>query len=97
MEYHIIQIVRFAVCFLTLIAAGVVIFKADDNALLRRFSAAGGVGIVWFNEPIGNWLYLIFGGLLESLLALMGVGFVVILVAVIMLFPLIFVVRWLIH
>lgn len=97
MEMHLIMIMRFLVCFIALVAGGVVMFKADDRAWMRRSAAVLGVAAVIFNEKIGSWLYLVVGGLIESSIALMGVGFVVILAAVIMLFPLIFVVRWLIH
>lgn len=97
MEMHLIMIMRFLVCFIALVAGGVVMFKADDRAWMRRSAAVLGVAAVIFNEKIGSWLYLLVGGLIESSIALMGVGFVVILAAVIMLFPLIFVVRWLIH
>ena len=97
MEMHLIMIMRFLVCFIALVAGGVVVFKADDRAWMRRSAAVLGVAAVIFNEKIGSWLYLVVGGLIESSIALMGVGFVVILAAVIMLFPLIFVVRWLIH
>ena len=97
MEMHLIMIMRFLVCFIALVAGGVVMFKADDRAWMRRSAAVLGVAAVLFNEKIGSWLYLVVGGLIESSIALMGVGFVVILAAVIMLFPLIFVVRWLIH
>lgn len=97
MEQHIIQIVRFAVCFLALIAAGAIMIKADDRAWMRRSAAAVGVAVVIFIEKIGNWLFLILGGLIESAIAFMGVGFVLILAAVIMLLPVIIVIRWLIH
>ena len=97
MEAHIVMIVRFAVCLLALIFATALMIKADDNALLRRTAAAGGAAIVLFNERIGNAAYLILGGILESAIALMGVGFVLILAAVIMLLPLIFVARWIFH
>ena len=97
MEMHLIMIMRFLVCFIALVAGGVVMFKADDRAWMRRSAAVLGVAAVIFNEKIGSWLYLLVGGLIESSIALMGVGFVLILAAVIMLFPLIFVVRWLIH
>ena len=97
MEMHLIMIMRFLVCFIALVAGGVVVFKADDRAWMRRSAAVLGVAAVIFNEKIGNWLYLILGGLIESAIAFMGVGFVLILAAVIMLFPLIFVVRWLIQ
>ena len=97
MEIHLIMIMRFLVCFFALVAGGVVMFKADDRAWMRRSAAVLGVAAVIFNEKIGSWLYLLVAGLIESSIALMGVGFVLILAAVIMLFPLIFVVRWLIH
>lgn len=97
MEFHLIMIMRFLVCFTALVAGGLVMFKADDRAWMRRSAAVVGVAAVIFNEEIGNWLYQIAGGLIESALALTGVGFILILAAVIMLFPLIFVVRWLIH
>ena len=97
MEIHLIMIMRFLVCFIALVAGGVVVFKADDRAWMRRSAAVLGVAAVIFNEKIGSWLYLILGGLIESAIAFMGVGFVLILAAVIMLLPVIIVIRWLIH
>lgn len=61
MEAHIIDIVRFATCLLTLIIAVVAMIKADDNNAMRRLSAVLAAVIVYFNEQIGLMVYLLIG------------------------------------
>ena len=97
MEAHIIDIVRFATCLLTLIIAVVAMIKADDNNAMRRLSAVLAAVIVYFNEQIGLMVYLLIGSALETLIAISGVGLVLILTIVIMLLPIIGVIRWLVH
>lgn len=97
MEAHIIEIVRFAVCMLAILMAAVLMVKADDSNAMRRLSAASGIGLIYFNEQIGTILYLLIGSALETLMAAMGVTFVLILAAVVMIFPLVALVRWVIH
>ena len=43
MESHIINIVRFATCITIFVVCIILMFKADDNNLMRRLSAAFGV------------------------------------------------------
>lgn len=40
MESHIINIVRFATCITIFVVCIILMFKADDNNLMRRLSAA---------------------------------------------------------
>ena len=97
MEAHIISIVRFAVCLLTLIIAAVAMFKADDNNAMRRLSAALAAVIIYFNEQIGEKVYLTIGSIMEALAATAGLGFVLALLIVIVLLPFIIVLRKFVH
>ena len=54
MEMHIIDIVRFATCILSLIIAIVAMIKADDNNAMRRLSALLAGVLISFNEQIGS-------------------------------------------
>lgn len=97
MEEHIIHIVRFAVCLLSLITAIVAMMKADDNNAMRRLSAILAGVLIFFNEQIGSLAYLTIGSTIETLLATAGVGFVLTFAVVVMIFPIIIIVRWLTH
>ena len=97
MEAHIINIVRFAVYSFSLITAIVAMIKADDNNAMRRLSAVLAAVLIYFNEQIGSMAYLTIGSTIEALVATAGVGFVLILAAVVMLFPFIGILRWLTH
>lgn len=97
MEVHIIEIVRFAVCIISILAAVILMIKADDNNAMRRLVVAFSVLLVYFNEQIGVMGYLLIGSTIETLIAAMGVTFVIILAAVVMLFPLVALFRWVIH
>lgn len=97
MEYHIIEIVRFAVCILSLAGGLVVMIKSGDRNALRRITALLSIGLIYFNEQIGQLVYLALGSTIETLIASLGVVFVISLTAVIALFPIIAVVRWLTH
>lgn len=97
MEVHIIEIVRFAVCIISILAAVILMIKADDNNAMRRLVAAFSVLLVYFNKQIGVMGYLLIGSTIETLIAAMGVTFVIILAAVVMLFPLVALFRWVIH
>lgn len=97
MEAHIIEIVRFAVCIISILVAVVLMIKADDNNAMRRLALAFSALLVCFNEQIGAMGYLLIASTIETLIAAMGVTFVIILVAVVMLFPLVALFRWVIH
>ena len=97
MEDHIINIVRFAVCLLSLIAAVVAMMKADDNNAMRRLSAVLAAVLIFFNEQIGSMAYLMIGSTIETLLATAGIGFVLTFAVVLMFFPIIIIIRWLTH
>lgn len=97
MEVHIIEIVRFAVCIISILAAVILMIKADDNNAMRRLVVAFSVLLVYFNEQIGVMGYLLIGSTIETLIAAMGVTFVIILAAVVMLFPLVALFRWVLH
>ena len=92
MEMHIIDIVRFATCILSLIIAIV-----DDNNAMRRLSALLAGVLISFNEQIGSIVYLLIGSSIELLIATAGVGFVIVLTVVIMVLPILAVIRWLTH
>ena len=97
MEQHIIEIVRFAVCIIAILAAILLMVKADDNNIMRRLAVAFAVLLVYFNEQIGEMTYLLIGSTLEALMAAMGVMFVVVLAVTIMILPLVALFRWVIH
>lgn len=96
MEYHIIEIVRLVTC-VTALAIGVAVMIKADGILLRAVTAAASIAAIYFNEYLGHLVYLAIGSALEALIASLGVTFVISLVAVIALFPVIAVVRWLIN
>ena len=95
MEMHIIDIVRFATCILSLIISLVAMIKADYNHEMRRLSALLAGVLKLFNEQIGSMVYLLIGSSIELLIATAGVGFVIVLTAVIMVLPILAVIRWL--
>lgn len=97
MEEHIINIVRFAVCLLSLIAAIVAMVKADDNNAMRRLVAILAAIIILFNEQVGEGVYFVIVSTIETLLALSGVGFVLVVAVIFMLLPIFILIRWLIH
>lgn len=97
METHIINIIRFAVCICTLTIAVISMIKADDNNAMRRFSAALAGVLIYFSEKISVMIYLLIGSAIETLIAVSGVGFVLILAVVLMLLPLLAAFRWLVH
>lgn len=94
MEQHIIEIVRFAVCIMAILVAIVLMIKADDNNLMRRLAFAFAAFLVYCNEQIGVMTYLLIGSTLETLMAAMGVTFVIVLAVVIMVLPLVALFRW---
>lgn len=97
METHIIEIVRFLVCLASVVTAVAVMIKVDDNDMARRLAAGVAAGVVLFNRQIGSLVYLLLGSVLETLIAAIGVVFVIVLLAAIALFPLIVSIRWIIH
>ena len=97
MEEHIIDIVRFVTCCMMLATGLVLMIKADDNNAMRRLSVILAIVLIRFNEQIGAAVYLMLGSTIETVIAAAGVGFVIILVVVIMLFPLMAAFRWLRH
>lgn len=97
MEAHIISIIRFALYMTALIGGVILMVKADDRAALRRITAVAAAAAVYFNEVLGAGAYLLIGSTLETLVAGMGVLFVLILIAVIVLLPVILAAHYLIH
>lgn len=97
METHIIEIIRFTVYVLTVVLGLICMIKAQDRSVFRLFSGAAAAVTVGFNVQISQVLYLILGSALETLFAAMSVGFIILLAAVIMLFPLLAAARWLIR
>ena len=94
MEQHIIEIVRFAVCIMAILVAIVLMIRADDNNIRRRLAVAFAALLVYFNEQIGVMTYLLIGSTLETLIAAMGVTFVIIIAVVIMILPVVVLFRW---
>lgn len=97
MEAHIISIVRFMVCFLSLSAAIVAMLKADDNNAMRRLSAVLAAVLIYFNEQIGSMAYLTVVSTLEAAAATASVGFIIAGLVVLMLLPFILVILKLVH
>lgn len=96
-EMKLVAIVRFAVTLAALIFGIVVTLRSDDNGALRRISCLLSAVLIYFNEEIGEWVYLTLGAAIETVLTVMGVGFTLVLGAVVMLLPLIFTIRYLTH
>lgn len=97
MEAHIIEILRFIVYIVAILIAVALMIKAGDNNAMRRLSVAFAVLLVYFNEQISIMTYLIIGSILETLMAVLGVIFVVILAVTVMVLPLIALFKWVIH
>lgn len=97
MEAHIILIVRFLTCVLATVVAIVLMVRADDNQVMRIVTAFGASALIYFNKTIGQMFYLVLGSTIEALLALMGVGFVLLLGACVMVFPVVLLMKSLIH
>lgn len=96
-EMKLVAIVRFAVILAALIFGITVTLRSDDNGALRRISCVLSALLIYFNEEIGSWVYLTLGATIETILTVMGVGFTLVLGAVLMLLPLIFTIRYLTH
>lgn len=96
-EMKLVAIVRFAVILAALIFGIAVTLRSDDNGALRRISCVLSALLIYFNEEIGSWVYLTLGATIETILTVMGVGFTLVLGAVLMLLPLIFTIRYLTH
>lgn len=94
MEQHIIDVIRFGFCISSLAIAVAAMVKADDNNAMRRLTAALEAVIIFFNEQIGQTVYLLIGSTIEVLIAMMGLGFVLIAGIVIMLLPALAALRW---
>ena len=97
MEEHIITIVRFLTCVVSLVGAIIIMVRADDNQVTRVSAAFIAAAMIYFNQEIGRVFYLVLGSAIESLLALMGVGFVLLLGFVLMVLPLALLFRFLVH
>lgn len=97
MEMHIIEIVRFVVCIMSVFVAILLMVKADDNTAMRRMSLILAVILIFFNKQIGCMTYLLIGSTVETLITVMGLTFVLIIGLVIMLFPIIALLKWVIH
>lgn len=97
MEAHIINIVCFMVCSLSLITAIVAMIKADDNNAMRRLSAVLAAVLIYFNEQIGSMAYLTVVSTLEAVATTASVGFILTCLVVLMLLPFIIVILKLVH
>ena len=96
MEAHIINIMRFGICILTLgISVRAMIRTASPK--IRRLTAVLAAVLIFFNEKAGEAAYLIFGSLLEMTAAVVALGFVLVAGIMIMLLPAVGLIRWLTH
>ena len=96
MEAHIINIMRFGLCILTL-AVSVRVMIRTASPKIRRLTAVLAAVLIFFNEKAGEAAYLIFGSLLEMTAAVVALGFVLIAGIMIMLLPAVGLIRWLTH
>ena len=96
MEAHIINIMRFGICILTL-AVSVRAMIRTTSPKIRRLTAVLAAVLIFFNEKAGEAAYLIFGSLLEMTAAVVALGFVLIAGIMIMLLPAVGLIRWLTH
>lgn len=93
MEAHIIQIMRFAICMLTMFVSVPAIFRARTPKV-RRLTAILAAFLIFFNERAGVAAYLILRAMLEMLAALAVLGFFLIAGATLMILPIAGVIRW---
>lgn len=97
MEMHIIEIVRFAVSIMSVLAAILLMIRADNDTAMRRLTVVLAAVLIFFNKQIGCMIYLLIGSTLESIIAVMGLTFILIVGLVIMLFPILALLKWIIH
>ena len=96
MEAHIINIMRFGICILTL-AVSVRAMIRTASPKIRRLTAVLAAVLIFFNEKAGEVAYLVFGSLLEMTAAVVALGFVLVAGIMIMLLPAVGLIRWLTH
>ena len=96
MEAHIINIMRFGICILTL-AVSVRAMIRTASPKIRRLTAVLAAVLIFFNERAGEAAYLVFGSLLEMTAAVVALGFVLVAGIMIMLLPAVGLIRWLTH
>jgi hypothetical protein len=96
MEAHIINIMRFGICILTL-AVSVRVMIRTASPKIRRLTAVLAAVLIFFNEKAGEAAYLIFGSLLEMTAAVVALGFVLVAGIMIVLLPAVGLIRWLTH
>lgn len=96
MEAHIINIMRFGICILTL-AVSVRAMIRTASPKIRRLTAVLAAVLIFFNEKAGEAAYLVFGSLLEMTAAVVALGFVLVAGIMIMLLPVVGLIRWLTH
>ena len=96
MEAHIINIMRFGICILTL-AVSIRAMIRTASPKIRRLTAVLAAVLIFFNEKAGEAAYLVFGSLLEMTAAVVALGFVLIAGIMIMLLPAVGLIRWLTH
>ena len=96
MEAHIINIMRFGICILTL-AVSVRAMIRTASPKIRRLTAVLAAVLIFFNEKAGEAAYLVFGSLLEMTAAVVALGFVLVAGIMIMLLPAVGLIRWLTH
>lgn len=93
MELHLIAIFRFIVCLFALIGGLVLMVKADESHVFRFISGGGACLLMYFNETIGNYLYLAVGSTIEALVVSFGVALVVTAGVAVVALPLVLVAR----
>ena len=96
MEAHIINIMRFGICIMTL-AVSVRAMIRTASPKIRRLTAVLAAVLIFFNEKAGEAAYLVFGSLLEMTAAVVALGFVLVAGIMIMLLPAVGLIRWLTH
>ncbi len=95
MEAHLIDIIRFVICMLSLVTAAAVMIRADDNNVLRRIAPVTAAVPICFNMQIGEVVYQILCAILEAFLASMGLLFIVLAGFAVAIAPVIIIWRWL--
>jgi hypothetical protein len=93
MENHLYDIVRFVCYLLALIIPVVVMTWADDRSLVRWMAAASGSIAIYYNRTISMVAYQMIGALMETVAAIMGMGFIIALMVAIVLLPLVLLAR----
>lgn len=96
MEAHIIHIMRFGICMLTMIISVPVMIRTG-SPIIRRLIAGLAAVLIFFNEAAGAAAYLIVCSLFEMAAVIVAAGFLLFAGIMIMVLPVAGLIHWLTH